>query len=147
MAKFNQEQFDFIINHINEGNSLRSALLEPKTPSSATFYDWLKDSEREKRYTCACEARADLIFEDILSIADKQDADICIDSEGREITNHNVIQRARLQVDARKWMLGKMNPKKYSDKSNVDLTTNGESINQAFVIERTIKDEVIPKAD
>jgi hypothetical protein len=30
----------------------------------------------------------------------------------------------RLQIDARKWMLGKLNPKKYGDKLEVDQNTN-----------------------
>ena len=133
MAKFNQEQFDFIIKHIEEGNSLRSALREPNTPSSETFYKWLDSDElKAKRYARACEKRADSIFEDILDIADESENDtVEINKDGvvETYVNHENIQRAKLRVDARKWMLGKMNPKKYSDKSSLDLTTNGESIN------------------
>ena len=49
--------------------------------------------------------------------------------DGKVVTNHNVIQRDRLRVDARKWALSKMNPKKYGDK--VDVTSGGEKINNS----------------
>ena len=45
-----------------------------------------------------------------------------IDKDGNEVVNHNVIQRDRLRVDTRKWYLSKLNPKKYSDKIQVDTS-------------------------
>ena len=38
----------------------------------------------------------------------------------------------RLQVDARKWMLGKLNPKKYGEK--LDVTSDGEKLNTPSVV-------------
>ena len=128
-----EETFGRIIKHIEDGNSLRSALREDNTPSSKDFYEWIDSNESfAKQYTCACARRADSIFEDILNIADESEGDkvsITVDGIVSEKVDHENIQRAKLRVDARKWMLGKMNPKKYSDKSSLDLTTNGESIN------------------
>lgn len=131
---FNQKQFDSIIKHIEEGNSLRSALKQPGTPSSKTFYEWIDDDdELRKRYARASEKRADAIFEDIIDIADDTSKDVDEIDIGDGViatkVNHENIQRSKLRVDARKWMLAKMNPKKYSDKNQVDVTTNGESIN------------------
>jgi hypothetical protein len=56
------------------------------------------------------------MFEDILSIVDENTADVTILEDGREVVNNDVINRARLRMDARKWMLGKMHPKKYGEK-------------------------------
>ena len=42
------------------------------------------------------------------------------------MTSDDTIQHRRLQVDSHKWMLGKMNPKKYSDKIQVDTTEFSE---------------------
>ena len=115
--------FASICTKLTEGNSLRSVLKQKGMPSYETFYKWLKkDILKSKQYTHACEVRAEKIFEDILSISDSTKDDKIIDDDGKEIVNHNVIQRDRLRVDARKWMLGKMNPKKYSDKIQVDTT-------------------------
>lgn len=120
--------FESIIDKITtEGASLRSVLSQPNMPSSKTFYQWLEsDEEKRKQYTRACEDRADLIFDEILDIADENNADVYIDDAGDAKIDGNTVQRSRLKIDARKWMLSKMNPKKYGDK--IDHTTNGESI-------------------
>nr|WP_218955665.1 hypothetical protein [Acinetobacter sp. YH12069] len=45
------------------------------------------------------------------------------------------IAKARLQIDARKWILGKMNPKKYSDKQTVEMTgANGGPIDMSLKV-------------
>jgi hypothetical protein len=121
---YSQQQKDEIINQIcieiESGKSLRSVLKNEGMPNTQAFYDWIdSDVEKSKQYVRACEARADSIFEDILDIADDSSNDIqFIDNGDFEIekTNQENIQRSRLRVDARKWMLGKMNPKKYGDK-------------------------------
>lgn len=98
--------------------------------SQDTFYEWLKnDTKISEQYARACEARADTIFEEILEIADKEDDDIIGLDDGEPRVNHDVIQRDRLRVDTRKWILSKMNPKKYGDK--IDHTTDGEKIESA----------------
>lgn len=115
-----------IFDIISNGQSLRKALEQVKM-SSATFFEWIdKDSDKAKQYARACEDRADMIFEEILEIADKQDSDV-IEIDGNIVTNHNVINRSRLQVDARKWALSKMNPKKYGDK--LDITSDNTRLN------------------
>ena len=109
-----------------EGKSLRSVLRSKDMPGSETFYKWLDSSEvKSKQYTRATTQRAEEIFEDILDIADKQDKDIYT-VDGVEMVDHNVHARAKIMIDARKWMLGKMNPKKYSDKIQVDTTEFSE---------------------
>jgi hypothetical protein len=88
--------------------------------------EWLEaDEEMANQYARAMNVRQELLFEEILSIADSQGKDVVIE-DGNEIVNHNIVQRNRLQIDARKWMLGKMNPKKYGDKT--DITSGGEKI-------------------
>ena len=85
-------------------------------PSRYTFFEWLKDDDgKANQYARACEVRAEGIFEDILEIADNSSNDTIYTDKG-EIPNSEWIARSRLKVDARKWMLGKMNPKKYGEK-------------------------------
>jgi hypothetical protein len=110
-----------------EGLSLFKALsiLELDTKS---FYKWLDSDEiNAKSYARACNKRSERIFEEMIEIADKQEKDVYIDKEGKERIDHNVIHRNKLQIDTRKWMLAKMNPKKYGDK--IDVTTDGEKVN------------------
>lgn len=126
------EKFQIVINDITEGHSLRKAL-GFQNISSSTFYQWIDNcEEKQKQYARACEDRADKIFDEILEIADKQDADI-VEVDGNIITNHNVIARSRLQVDARKWALSKMNPKKYGEKNTTILEGGEKPIEINFV--------------
>lgn len=120
------ECFDWIISEIESGKSLISALNTNGMPSTSTFYIWLdNEDDKSKRYARACEVRELLLFDEILTIADSQENDV-IETDNGQITNHNAINRNRLQIDSRKWMLGKLNPKKYGDK--VDLTSGGEKL-------------------
>lgn len=119
--------FKSIISYIENGASLRSVLRKDNMPSSSTFFIWIEeDIEKSKQYVRATEKRAESIFEDILSIVDENTNDVITLEDGREIVNNDVIQRARLRMDARKWMLGKMHPKKYGDK--IDVTSDGQKI-------------------
>lgn len=132
-AKFKPDEIakhkNNILSEISDnGLSLRKTLLLEGFPSIPTVLDWLKtDSEFAIQYARACEIRADKIADEIIDICDATADDIILDVEGNQITNHNVIQRDRLRVDTRKWLLGKLAPKKYGDK--VDITTDGEKIN------------------
>ena len=124
---------DKIIDRICKGKSLKSILESDKSmPSRPIVYKWLNsesegfDVEFLNNYVRACQDRADYLVEEILSIADDQEDDVYEDDEGKEQTNYNVISRSRLRVDARKWVAGKMRPKKYGDK--LDLTSGGDKL-------------------
>lgn len=124
------EVFKNILKLISEeGLSLRKALKKVHV-GSETFYKFIdSDLEYQKQYARACEDRAEFIFDEIFDIADDNTMDVkIIDTKlGEvEITDNDVIQRAKLKVDARKWALSKMNPKKYGDKIEVDQNNSGE---------------------
>lgn len=103
-------------------------------PSNVSVYEWLSDdNEFANRYARACEIRADKMADDILTICDSTEDDIIIDSDGNHITNHNVIQRDKLRVDTRKWLLSKLAPKKYGDK--IDVTTGGDKVNNLTMLQ------------
>jgi hypothetical protein len=121
------EIINAICKEIESGRALRNILNEPDQIDNNTFYRWLEeDEEKSEQYARATKIRAERIFEDILLIADDQEEDVIKLEDGREIVNHNKIGRAKLRVDARKWVLSKMDPKKYGDK--VDVTSKGEEI-------------------
>lgn len=133
--KYSQEDRDrlvtLICDRISEGESLRSVLRSDNMPDKQSFFNWI-DSSKEyfDQYARAKEARADAIFEDILEIADETQNDTITkvgkDGEIYEAENKEWINRSRLKIDSRKWMLSKMLPKKYGDK--IDVTTDGEKI-------------------
>jgi hypothetical protein len=53
--------------------------------------------------------------EDIVHISDESKHDT-IETEDGEHPNHEWINRSRLRVDTRKWLLSKLLPKQYGDK-------------------------------
>jgi HSP90 family molecular chaperone len=128
-SKNTPENFFIVLQLIEfEAISLRKAL-ERLGVNGNAFEKWLDSSElNQMQYARAREKRADLIFEEMKEIADKQDKDVYIDHEGNERIDHNVIHRNKLQIDTRKWMLSKMQPKKYGDK--LDITSDHEKLNQ-----------------
>ena len=73
----------------------------------------------------ACELRPEALFERILEIADDSRGDWVEATDGWRV-NHENIQRARLRIDAIKWQLSKMYPRKYGDRITQEFSgTNG----------------------
>ena len=131
--------FDSICKRIGKGQALRTILKDADMPSSSTFYIWLDSDEiKSKQYARATELRADNIFEDIIDIADDNRKDLQTDKDGNERTNSDVIQRSRLMVDARKWYLSKLNPKKYGDKIETTLEGGEKPIQQIIKLGKGI---------
>ena len=112
------EVFNTICDELEKGFSLRSILRRENMPSSRTFFKWIdEDVNKVKQYERSVELRSELLFDEIIEIADKQGEDVGEDEQGNKVINHNIVQRNRLQIDARKWALSKMLPKKFGDKT------------------------------
>lgn len=123
------ETFDLICERIAEGESLRSVLRSENMPTAKTFYEWIDSNpEMVKQYARATELRAEVLFEDALNIADATEHDIIQLEDGKEVVNHNIINRDRLRIDTRKWFLAKIMPKKYGEKLELDNKLSGELI-------------------
>jgi hypothetical protein len=124
-----------IIQGICDGKSLVKIIeSDSSLPSIRTVFNWINpdsdyhDSEFLHNYTLATQIRSEREFEEILLIADDQENDVYKDSNDIEQVNHNVINRARIRIDARKWRLGKMQPKKYGDFRQVDLNLDDKRL-------------------
>jgi len=130
------DTFNFICKEIESGKSLREVLRDnDNMPSTQTLYKWIdSESDKSKQYARACELRADIIFDEMIEIADDGRNDFMTKDIGDgievQVLNSEHIQRSRLRIDARKWILSKMNPKKFGDKT--DITTNGKEINIGY---------------
>lgn len=115
------KKIDTILAQISEKGYSLTKCLKINKMSSRTFNEILEaDPQLQKRYARACTDRADAIFEEIFDIADdnRGDMKIIFDRNGNAIETEDkeFTSRARLRIDARKWALAKMNPKKYGDK-------------------------------
>jgi len=148
---YSQEDIDLIFTNICEqietGRSLRSILKEDDNmPSSSTFFIWLKnDTLKTKRYELATDLRTDALFDEIIDIAyNTQEGTTTKETErGVEITTGDMLGHRRLKIDALKWSLSKLNPKKYGEKQTIDLNaeviTMTEDQRKARIVELQAK--------
>lgn len=138
---FTQELFDAICGRIAAGESLRSVCRDEAMPAHSTFLLWTsRDEALSDQYAQARDARADLIFDEMLEIADTPEVGQKTVSKatGLEITEADMIEHRRLRVDTRKWILSRMAPKKYGDKVTQEHTGVDGGPVQIEKIERVI---------
>lgn len=124
-SDFTPELADRICEQLADGNSLRSICQAEGMPNRSTVARWLATNEQFRdQYAHACEMRQEELFDQIIEIADTPmvGQKSVSKATGLEITEADMIEHRRLQVEARKWTLGKMAPKKYGDKVQQELT-------------------------
>jgi hypothetical protein len=122
---YSQEKAAAICAQMAEGRSLVSILDSDEMPGYSTVMRWLDDyPEFRDKYARAAEQRAERMAEEMLQISDDGKRDFSA-GEGGDQFNGEHVQRARLRVDTRKWLLSKMQPKKYGDKVQNEHTGAG----------------------
>lgn len=95
----------------------------PDFPTDSMIYEWKLDHpEFAIKYAQAKRNQAEILAEEISHISDDGTNDTMIDDQGRTVITHDVIQRARLRVDTRKWLASKLLPKLYGDKITQETT-------------------------
>lgn len=119
-------------------------------PGISTVMRWLLEEDKKvfwEQYARARVAQAELMFDEILDIADDgtndymtiKKGDLEYNVEDREVTN-----RSKLRVDSRKWYLSKVLPKKFGDK--LDLTTDGKAL-PAPILGAVTQQKDVPQHD
>lgn len=133
-SKYTEELVDEFCRRIatSERSYAKICKEDDDMPSHNTINRWLNENEsfREK-YARAKQEQHDYMAEQILAIADDGTNDTIITEKG-EVENREWVNRSRLRVDARKWLLSKLAPKKYGDK--LDVTSDGEKVTGVTVI-------------
>lgn len=97
---------------------------DPSFPAARTIRNWMDDDDNLRAtYARAKELQADHIFDEIIEIADtpvigeqrteKANGDI-------EVKYGDMLGRSQLRIDARKWVVSKLLPKKYGDLQRVE---------------------------
>ncbi|EHJ62156.1 terminase small subunit [Novosphingobium pentaromativorans] len=135
-SAYSEEIADRICAALVEGRSLRSICLDDGIPAQSTVFYWLSRDlhpDFSERYARAREAQADAIFDEILDIADDGSNDYVTrtrdDGSEYQAFDAEHVQRSKLRIDARKWMAGKLQPKKYGDATTVKhADADGEKI-------------------
>jgi len=112
-----------ICERIAGGESLRTICAGDGMPAKSTVLRRLAvDETFRAQYARARETQMDALAEEILEIADTPQEGVRVeegsDKDGayEKTIRDDMLGHRRLQVDARKWLMGKLAPKKYGDK-------------------------------
>ena len=103
-----------VLQGMRDGLSAFKACQEAKVPQS-TFNRWVDaDAKLAEDYA---HAREDLIERMANEVLELSDEDVGLQLDGKR--DWAAVQKHKLQVDTRKWLLSKLAPKKYGDKIEV----------------------------
>ena len=123
--------------------------LSESMPDKSTVFRWLRiNKEFRDQYEIAKQESADAMAEEVLDIADDGTNDWIekLDKDGAvigEVLNSEHVQRSRLRIDTRKFLMAKMKPKKYGEK--VDLNVGGQGDNPLKI--ESVKIEFVNPSD
>jgi hypothetical protein len=111
--------FEVILDRLIEGDAPKPIIDDdPRGISYGRFMRWVrKDPERVRRWEEAEEIGAEVLVGEMTAIAD---GDPNIPPED--------VNRSKLRVDTRKWLLQVRNRRKYGDKQQLDITSTTTSI-------------------
>lgn len=109
---FTQELADEVCKSLAQGNSLRKTCRKKEMPSRYTVMNWLVDPNKKEffnQYAQAREIGSDVIFDELIELADK-----CKDPA--------LAQLLKIRIDTRKWCLARQQPRKYGDRIQQEIT-------------------------
>lgn len=113
---YTEDKASLILALMVEGLSIKKICEQPEMPDPRTIYRWLSANETfRQNYAKAQQDRTTAFAEEMLEIADQYD-----NLSDKLDVEH--IQRARLRIDTRKWLMSKMDPKRYGDKLTQEHT-------------------------
>ena len=127
-STYSQKIADEVCRRLAGGESLRAICRDEGIPDESTVRLWALD-DREgfaAQYARAREVQFLAIADELLEIADDGRNDWMQrrgndERRGWELNGEH-IQRSRVRIDTRKWMLSKMLPKIYGNKTEVAVT-------------------------
>jgi hypothetical protein len=133
-VKYNRDKImPIILDRLSNGESMANICREDGMPPPSTIHHWIaKEPAFAEAYSRARAVMADVLFDQCLAIADDAANDVIHNPEtGEAMVNHAAIARAKLKIDTRFRIAGKISSK-YADKSPLDgagVTVNNLTIN------------------
>lgn len=106
---------------IAEGFTLRHIESVPGMPSKPTIMRWcINNKSFRDHYARAKKLQTEAFNEEIIDIADDSRNDWLLRENTRTgetfvALNDEAVARSKIRIEARKWLMGKMKPKKYGD--------------------------------
>lgn len=128
-SEFDQAVFNEIIERIAAGQTL-TAICEDtnedgRMPSRMAFRRWMRNRpDLRAAYARAREDQVECWEDEIIDIAYDRSGDKICDSEGNEYEDKEFVNRSRVKIDSLKWIMSKVNSRKYGDKIEQNVTGN-----------------------
>lgn len=122
ISTYTPELAEEICSRLSTGQTLRQICRDEHMPSESTVRGWVVDDRRGfyAQYARARELCIESWADEIVEIAENGDNDwMTRETESGRIEkqyNGDHIQRSKLRVDSRRWLLSKMKPEKYGDR-------------------------------
>lgn len=129
-TKYTLKVADEICRRLALGETLNQICRDGHMPARPTVIDWvLQDRDGfSDKYARAREQLYEHWADETVEISDDSANDWMEREYGagrkERVVDNECVQRSRLRVDTRKWLLSKLLPKKYGDK--IDLAHSGE---------------------
>lgn len=117
-SHYSNKLADEILKRIMLGESISKICDSANMPHRVTVHNWIRNPKKYKaeyftdKLAMAYEVRYDAWFDEMAEIADNADP--------------LEVQKAKLRIDTRKWILARGAPKKYGTKLEVDNNHSGE---------------------
>lgn len=117
-----------ICEDIAQGNSLHTACARAGRPDISTVMRWLDQDERDngpmrEQYARSKSLGSEKLADELVEIADETAVKAVYNGEEVSLALDNVaVQRNRLRIDTRKWVLSKLAPKKYGDRTSTEIS-------------------------
>jgi hypothetical protein len=128
-SSYTPEIADAICERLAAGETLKAICTDDAMPGETTVFRWLAASaEFRELYARAREAQAELMADEIIKISDDGANDTYTDEDGNTRTDYDVVNRSKLRVDTRKWLMAKRLPKRYGERTILTGDNDGDAI-------------------
>lgn len=133
------ELFESVTQLIASGKTLKYCAETLNFSESNFRFALANDSQLAAAWALAKQQQADALEDDLLVIADDRSQDVIErtlkNGETVEVQNSEFIARSKVRIDTRKWLMSKINPKKYGERLEVDQKVThevGDSVQSLF---------------
>lgn len=118
-SSFTPELAAKICERLAAGESLLSICKDDDMPNRSTVQKWVVDDVQgfSGSYARARDTGLDVVAEEVIAIADEEPGTL-----DNGATDSGFVAHKRLRFDARRWYLSKLAPKKYGERSAMELT-------------------------
>lgn len=106
----------------------------PNFPDRSTIFEWrLTNPEFSDLYDKAKLAQIEVLHDDLIEISDDTSLDLVENDKGHMVCNNEFINRSRLKIDTRKWILERLAPKKFGTKQEMTRSEDDKSLMQKLI--------------